>query len=595
MENPVFSVSKYEKFPQVIFRVPRSDPLPTSDSQSVSQNSSYRSSIRSVHSVQKFHWEAFHDLGKHWRFGVTWSLILLWQLALLASLIYVCRVSSKDFDATACRPDGTFSVDSAKYNYWAMSGFFQVTIGFGKMSFTQAKAVDFAWDLVFGRGGQAAIAVLSWRVFAKYTTTSMAVKPVTFSTYKTIFLQNDMLILAIPRVISDFIFRCRLRSKLAMVFMILTMTFTLVFPSFGSAMTGYSSNVKSFIPDENNNLVAFEKFQIVLFVIHDGDRIHHTKDRLVRLETIQQQAEPVFPKNPRILYHGESLSVLDYVIKYRSLSGLLNYSSQFEDVFLAPPTLNISAFWIPFYGDFDGLMVDGVGFSDLFGETYANTSRIKWIAPDQNLYDFQTITATGQCQNLDTYQWGFSYIQLNIMIIALLLWTAGLCMMHLQSYLIMKTQHRSHVAGENKAVLELARTMAIRLEWIVTIGDADDYSEKKLSKSIKENLQGGSIDYILQSLPGSGEKSEEKSPHVTRKFIRKERGWIFTLSVVLLMTIVSICMLYWVIALHLAIFALVPVFSRLVGGTSESRMVLLAWFSILLGILPLVCHYDISP
>lgn len=142
---------------------------------------------------------------------------------------------------------------------------------------------------VFGRGGQAAIAVLSWRVFAKYTTTSMAVKPVTFSTYKTIFLQNDMLILAIPRVISDFIFRCRLRSKLAMVFMILTMTFTLVFPSFGSAMTGYSSNVKSFIPDENNNLVAFEKFQIVLFVIHDGDRIHHTKDRLVRLETIQQR------------------------------------------------------------------------------------------------------------------------------------------------------------------------------------------------------------------------------------------------------------------------------------------------------------------
>lgn len=138
---------------------------------------------------------------------------------------------------------------------------------------------------VFGRGGQAAIAVLSWRVFAKYTTTSMAVKPITFSTYKTIFLQNDMLILAIPRVISDFMFRCRLQSKFAMVFMILTMTLTLVFPSFGSAMTGYSPNVKSFIPDENNNLVSFDKFQAVLFVIHDGDRIRETKDKLVSLQT----------------------------------------------------------------------------------------------------------------------------------------------------------------------------------------------------------------------------------------------------------------------------------------------------------------------
>lgn len=113
----------------------------------------------------------------------------------------------------------------------------------------------------------------------------MAVKPVTFSTYKTIFLQNEMLILAIPRIISDFIYRCRLKSKVAMAFIVSTMTFTLIFPSFGSAMTGYSSNVKSFVPDEDSKLVAFENFQVILFIIHDGDRIHKTKDQIVSLET----------------------------------------------------------------------------------------------------------------------------------------------------------------------------------------------------------------------------------------------------------------------------------------------------------------------
>lgn len=167
-------------------------------------------------------------------------------------------------------------------------------------------------------------------------------------------------------------------------------------------------------------------------------------------------------------------------------------------------------------------------------------------------------------------------------------------MMHLQSYLILKTQHRAHVAGENKAVLELARTMTIRLEWVGTLVDTDDYSEKKLSKSIKEDLQGGSIDYIVQKLPSNEEKSEEKSPHVTRRFIKEERGWIFTLSVALITTIVSICMLHWVIALHSTIFTTVSVFSRIVGQTKSSRMVLLGWLSLYLGIVPLVCHYAIS-
>lgn len=73
----------------------------------------------------------------------------------------------------------------------------------------------------------------------------------------------------------------------------------------------------------------------------------------------------------------------------------------FDDIYLAPPTLNISAFWIPFIRESDGLTFDGVRFWDMFGETHANTSKMQWVGPDQKLYDLGTITALGRCQTVD--------------------------------------------------------------------------------------------------------------------------------------------------------------------------------------------------
>jgi hypothetical protein len=50
--------------------------------------------------------------------------------------------------ATACCPDGAFSLQPNDYDYWDASGFFQVTLGFGAMTFSEAKALDVVWDVV---------------------------------------------------------------------------------------------------------------------------------------------------------------------------------------------------------------------------------------------------------------------------------------------------------------------------------------------------------------------------------------------------------------------------------------------------------------
>lgn len=63
-----------------------------------------------------------------------------------------------------------------------------------------------------------------------------------------------------------------------MAFIILTMTFVLIFPTLGSAMTGYSGNVEAYIPDSNGNNILFSSFRPLYYILHDGDRVGLTKD-----------------------------------------------------------------------------------------------------------------------------------------------------------------------------------------------------------------------------------------------------------------------------------------------------------------------------
>ncbi|KAF2794860.1 hypothetical protein K505DRAFT_360697 [Melanomma pulvis-pyrius CBS 109.77] len=59
------------------------------------------------------------------------------------------------------------------------------------------------------------------------------------------------------------------------------MTYILAFPTLVGAMTGYSANVRSFVPDRNNNLIQFNSFKRILYVIHGGWRISTTTNYLV--------------------------------------------------------------------------------------------------------------------------------------------------------------------------------------------------------------------------------------------------------------------------------------------------------------------------
>lgn len=109
----------------------------------------------------------------------------------------------------------------------------------------------------------------------------MEVMPVTFRTYRTFFLQDQAPLFAIPNLIRDFSTRLALHSRIAMTFIVSTMIFLFTFPTLVSAMTGYQSNVKAFVPDTDGNFMAFSGFVHHLYTIHDGDRINQTKEFVV--------------------------------------------------------------------------------------------------------------------------------------------------------------------------------------------------------------------------------------------------------------------------------------------------------------------------
>jgi hypothetical protein len=110
----------------------------------------------------------------------------------------------------------------------------------------------------------------------------MEVAPVTYSSFRAVFLESGPSITSIARLFRDFAFRKGFQSKIAAAFMLTTMIFALAFPTFASAMTGYTGAVEAFVRDQQNpNYIRFNEFRPVRYIIYDGDRINRTKNFLV--------------------------------------------------------------------------------------------------------------------------------------------------------------------------------------------------------------------------------------------------------------------------------------------------------------------------
>ncbi len=194
---------------------------------------------------------------------------------------------------------------------------------------------------------------------------------------------------------------------------------------------------------------------------------------------------------------------------------------------------------------------------------------------------------------IKSYKWGFSFIQLNIMIILLLVWTVGIYVMYLSSKLTRLRRGSKDVAGEYKAVFELSDAMHTQLTQFEKeeANDFRDITESELRRRITKDLHGGSIAYntaLLHADP-DGIKSDEWT---LVAWMRREMWWMFTLAVSVVVDgfIIRRFLIdglrgdLWLFpALPLAI-----VFSMVVGLTYKSRLMVLLWAVLVLCVLPAI-------
>ena len=101
-----------------------------------------------IQRIKTGHITLYHDFKyTRWLRALGWFVALAWVSGLLASIMYI-SLGTVIPQNKACLPDGSFSVHPESFNSWSSSGFFQITLGGGRLTFEQAKAIDIIWDIV---------------------------------------------------------------------------------------------------------------------------------------------------------------------------------------------------------------------------------------------------------------------------------------------------------------------------------------------------------------------------------------------------------------------------------------------------------------
>jgi hypothetical protein len=185
-------------------------------------------------------------------------------------------------------------------------------------------------------------------------------------------------------------------------------------------------------------------------------------------------------------------------------------------------------------------------------------------------------SSTDICHS-QTYKWGFSFIQLNLMIILLLLWSIGIFLMYVCAEITLSKSGESEVIGEYKAVFALANAVQAQLgRGLEKEEPSDAYalSENQIRRRITKNLNGGSMS--LDHLPPFTEAQDVHRTSTSLKvLLRKEKWWLGTFAVMLAGVLVGVGLsrgLLWAF--------LVPVemaFILYVGRSKKSRFALGFW------------------
>lgn len=149
-----------------------------------------------------------------------------------------------------------------------------------------------------------------------------------------------------------------------------------------------------------------------------------------------------------------------------------------------PPTLNITAFYIP-DGDFTYSIGNGTA------DWYRNSTQMVF-ASDNITYSRDYMLSYGSCapELPTTYKWGFSFLALWIFMLASAVWAIGMYALWLDAYLHSRLDRQPAnklVGGNYKVALDLAKDIKLNIGQDV----AEKLTNTALKNRIRQDLNGG--------------------------------------------------------------------------------------------------------
>lgn len=335
----------------------------------------------------------------------------------------------------------------------------------------------------------------------------METSPVHHDTFQAITLRNNTIwgtILLIKTCLKS----NSPRARLTIAWIILASLFVLLVPTWLSAMTGYTADISPFVEDQNGRLVKWDDFKPVIYTICDGARLQNGFNDDARLTLpLVGSVDTMDPKQrlgmdlwticgslPELRADGR-LEFGDYdqtneckwiwaISHYVSEYGLLGNSTEVNSTLQMPNASLITtptAFQPPLTitVNYFGYVPDDVAFEDWSwfpvgafwrnphdGLRTFNVSDGRYFdQSSKTSYTIAQMSEFGQCQQTDTskYQWGFSFYLLFVFVITLLVWTIGMWVFYLDSWLHSRLDANHRDMGLERAALDIAHALQYRI------------------------------------------------------------------------------------------------------------------------------------
>ncbi|KAK3625239.1 hypothetical protein LTR56_012034 [Elasticomyces elasticus] len=239
--------------------------------------------------------------------GAFWSRVVV-PLVVLAGLIvftatfFALITAPGEVPNFTCTPNGAVkfswssSYDEIRKPYsptWDPSQFLSITLGIGSFTFTQAKAIDFLWDLSVGRGGQFVLTWCCYPIFRRSLLLEMESREITVPTFASLAFDkigwSSVRSLASPCATEfwtafrelDKTGAVRSSSPGRLIPFLGAFAYILLFPSWMSIMTGYQAQSQPYVHIANGNLIPTTALEQPDAVVIEGSNSGLSDQRVV--------------------------------------------------------------------------------------------------------------------------------------------------------------------------------------------------------------------------------------------------------------------------------------------------------------------------